>query len=476
MAQINYLIDPAGTVGVDGVTHTSMDSMFTSIEDDHSDLDGDGDNVEAQYQSTGTHPADTSSAILSGVTTSATNNITIKAVSGHECLGIWDDSKYRLDYQGTGDHAFRIEVDHTKIYDLASRRTTGNGYDTALSRAADYVQFFNCLGIIDKTSGSSSTDSVINSYSSEGEFTTDPFFVNCIAVGDEGDCTGLYIQGSGSYDYAAAYNCTVINCSTGIRDTRYYHGIFKNCISYNNSSVDYTGNFDDTYSTNNLSEDSTAPGSDPQTNASVTFVTDTYQPDGNGDAIGNGVNLYSDFTDDIAGNTRPSTGDWDIGAWVAATGGSTYQCEVTDELSISDSCAALLVVNVQTTDGISINDAVQGGQSIQLEVVDSFVSYDSVSASSIIQTQAEEQASFSDSIDSSMTFIFEVQDGVDLDDTVDSIMSLFANINDGMTLSEFVSILDVSDLPVSMTMAFTSKSGGVTFVSKSGNITFTTEN
>jgi hypothetical protein len=75
-------------------------------------------------------------------------------------------------------------------------------------------------------------------------------------------------------------------------------------------------------STDNISDHADAPGSNPRDSTTVSFVStstqDFHLSAADAAARGNGANLTSDpnyaFSDDIDGQTRPSSGAWDIGA------------------------------------------------------------------------------------------------------------------------------------------------------------------
>ena len=114
--------------------------------------------------------------------------------------------------------------------------------------------------------------------------------------------------------------CLADNCSTGFIGQSGYVATLKNNLAYNNTT-NYSGTAFHTNSTNNAASDgatNTPPGASPYTSDVVSgdFVDaaggDFHLSPTSG-LIGQGANLYSDFTTDIDGDTWPSSGAWDIG-------------------------------------------------------------------------------------------------------------------------------------------------------------------
>jgi hypothetical protein len=134
------------------------------------------------------------------------------------------------------------------------------------------------------------------------------FYDNCLGYGN---CEGI-LTNKNTGDFL--YNNTLTgNNSNGIY---LYPGssnaIVRNNIVYNNAqtAILFTGGSGHIF----------CPGSQPNCNvtANPSFVSPAehnYQLQSGSVARGVGVNLTSTFTTDIGGNTRPSSGNWDSGAW-----------------------------------------------------------------------------------------------------------------------------------------------------------------
>ena len=129
---------------------------------------------------------------------------------------------------------------------------------------------------------------------------------------------GIYYPYKSDFYY---YNNTIYDCENGLwinTDGSTVH--VKNNISIGNAADDYVfqSTTDHDY---NASSDSTATGANSVTGITTAIFEsitagseDLHLVSGASTVRGAGVNLYSTFTTDIDGDTRPSTGAWDIGA------------------------------------------------------------------------------------------------------------------------------------------------------------------
>ena len=124
-------------------------------------------------------------------------------------------------------------------------------------------------------------------------------------------------------------NCVVTGATLGV--VRSSLLTVKNTVSYNNTTNWGSGSYD-AGSSNNAT--SSATDDTPNANVGITGVTSAdfanaaandFHLSSGSVLRGAGVNLYSDFTTDIDGDTWPSSGAWDIGFdhYVAAGGSLT---------------------------------------------------------------------------------------------------------------------------------------------------------
>lgn len=148
---------------------------------------------------------------------------------------------------------------------------------------------------------------------------------NCLAL-DAAGSRGFGTNSNTWFGYEA-FNCVAVGCNQGFgggNATDRNQGVqLRNCLAYNCSTSFSTANgkWVATSSNNAASNGATVtpPGSSPYTSnvTSADFVDaagdDFHLASGSG-LIGAGANLYSDFTEDIDGDERPSSGAWDVGA------------------------------------------------------------------------------------------------------------------------------------------------------------------
>lgn len=302
------------------------------------DTDGGGDYTslsaaEAALPATLTEPytiecsgvaADTTAVSVSGIATSAINNLTING----EFSGFWDETKYRLaDANINQSSKLTVDIDYVSLRGLSVRKTK-SFYS---SGNAIYIQGSAGLAVVERCYAEAEIDGLWGAHcitwSALGASTKEvKLFNNILArrgvgTGASNPISNVYIA-TGS-DSCLIYNNVIVNSLL--------HGInifdiasFGTAQMYNNIIVDSAS---DDYGgirltkftrTNNISSDTTATG----TNSLINQVAaDLFTDPVNGDftlktgsnAIDAGVDLSSEFTTDIIGTTR--TTPWDIGAY-----------------------------------------------------------------------------------------------------------------------------------------------------------------
>lgn len=144
-----------------------------------------------------------------------------------------------------------------------------------------------------------------------------------------------------------AKNCIAVGCGVGFgNSTTSGAGSSRNCIAYNCSQRGFSQNwnFNGTCS-NDASSDTSASGTGSITGITSAAFADAANNDfhlSSGSVLrGAGVNLYSDFTTDIDGDTWPSSGAWDIGYdhYVAGGGGSEEELSATGAATATGAAA-----------------------------------------------------------------------------------------------------------------------------------------
>lgn len=147
---------------------------------------------------------------------------------------------------------------------------------------------------------------------------------NCIWPNTAGQTAFLYLQSGSGYS-CYAYNNTARTTQTAGQiylNAAGVSAVAKNCIATGAGSITcFSGTWNSgSAATNNVSTDSTAPGSNPKTSSTPSYVDaangDLHLAAGDTVAKDSGVDLSADanfpFSIDIDGQTR--SGTWDIGA------------------------------------------------------------------------------------------------------------------------------------------------------------------
>lgn len=244
------------------------------------------------------------------ITTYPGSKAIIRAVSGAENKGIKGAGFYiSTSYLYSSAIRFRVNGD---VLDIEARLTSTSTVNAAIKCDAAVTVH------TERTLAYSASSSNIFQGSSGS-----PFFYNCIAFGS-GANNGFV----DAYSKSTFKNCVAVNCGAGFNFTT-YNPVISNCIAYANTTS-YSGTGVPTGSNNAASDAAsvTPPGTSPLlTNVTssdfVNAAGDDYHLASGAILIGAGANLTTDFTDDIDGDTRPSTGAWDIGVdHYVSTGGA----------------------------------------------------------------------------------------------------------------------------------------------------------
>ena len=321
---------PSYTVCPSGCDYNTLNGAVADLEANHATP---ASPVTITISGTWSSP-DTTSVNITGITTSATNTVTITATGSARNNGTVQAGNYILGPASqtscmtlSGDNTYLI------IDGLIFRYTPGTfdigGTDAFVSEAIPQWIFKNNIFYLNPGGnfaygnknvieiGGATTGGTFKAYNN--------IFYNFANNSESSyECYGLNLtQYQGTY---YVYNNTSYGNDYGFNSSNTpTNSLFKNNISYNNTTADYTGTFS-TASTNNLSGDSTAPAYNTYyANATVTFVnagSNNFNLSASDTgATGNGANLSSDsylpFTTDITGATR--TVPWDIGAFKATS-------------------------------------------------------------------------------------------------------------------------------------------------------------
>jgi len=254
-------------------------------------------------------------AVISDWTTDADNYLYIYTPTSSSEVGVsqrhsgtWDDTKYHMEMD---DDVFQIYNSYVKVAGLQVRIIdTSPWVEGFRVNSAGYVWI---------------SDNIVKGAGPDSRW----------AIEIQDAVTGkiyvwnniCYKVANGINDYSGAgvkvyvYNNTFVNC----RDTGIATGSTSNMVAKNNivqgCPVGYAGTFDGA-SDYNISDLTDAPGSQSKQSTTVSFMHaadyDFHLALADTAAIYSGANLTNDselpFSDDIDGNSRLSTGAWDIGA------------------------------------------------------------------------------------------------------------------------------------------------------------------
>ena len=292
-------------VDTDGVSgdYPSLNAALDYYNVNRSDLVTRNEKALINCQAT-TGAADTTAVAVSGITTTATNDLTISGDG-------WD-----------GDYTRSV----TNVSNI-----TISGVDNVTISGLRLIDSFNGYDYSIRLMTHQSNIKIINNYIAPTAGGVDCFGIAFISGDDSGsfvannlidganagtDFIGLSLVSSTS-GKAVAYNNAIVNCSSiGINtvwdDGKVYNNIVVDCGECFNLAGNTNG------SSYNISSDGTHP---TDANSYTATATDLFTDPTNGDftlktgsaAINAGTDLSAYFTDDITGATRTQ---WDIGAFL----------------------------------------------------------------------------------------------------------------------------------------------------------------
>lgn len=315
---LSRYINPASDGG-DGTTNalTGANAAYASVNAAEAALPATlTDAYEFICETDGT--ADTSSVTFSGVTTTSTNKVTIKAVAPYRHSGTWNTGKFRISVANS--QPMSIQINYGWVDGLQCEKTSSNSGGNA------------CIGIGTVTGGNEVWVSECicrqagnNSFGEPGiqigNAARVVFIWNCIAYGTS---TAAVTSNAGISIVAGtvtAYSCTLINGYRGVNVTASGTGTFKNCYAHG-GSAGYVNAGTMTLTTCASSDTTGSAGLQSIAHSTSNFVNVTagsqdYHLVSGSALINVGTNTSGDaapmnFTTDIDGQTR--SGTWDVGA------------------------------------------------------------------------------------------------------------------------------------------------------------------
>ena len=342
MAVITRYVD-AGSSGGDGTTQNTSGtdaayaSLSAALAAESTDLVTAGDRLViicGGSDADSVAVADNAIGTIPGMTTSATNDITIQADDNHN--GVWDDTIYRLDNNGyRAPFSFPTNL-HVTVVGLQinqSRNASGGAGGNiirARSSGAGSGTLDRCLlrHTGSNVDGTGKCNGIITE-SLTGDFVLN--VRNCIIYDPPRNGFQMRMVDTSGGGALHALNCTVINAgangfNVAARSSSGGVGSLRNCIAQDCGINDFgsggSGASGTWTQTNNLSKDATATSTDTDSGAtSIINTTLTFRDAAAYDyhlaatdtaAIDAGVDLSGTFTHDIDGVAR--TGTFDIGA------------------------------------------------------------------------------------------------------------------------------------------------------------------
>ena len=338
MATYTKTVDPNGSAN-----YTSL----AAWEAGEQTLYSSGDIAVADCRRTGS-AKDTTTCLLAGWTAGVTPKIIVNESYRHE--GKWadqraSDSNYIYQLEVANANCINNQVVGTEVIGLCCRThtATANGKYTVIHVADGKFLLDSCI-----VRGQASATYWASCCYLYAATLTNAYAIirNCLVYDNHTTATAYYsiqIRFAATAPASEVSNCTVIGTT----------GIGMGCVNspllaQNNLFQGFTdGYYGTTYTAGSTNNCSSVSGDAPGSNA-VTG-TATFVDAANGDwhlaatdtvAKGAGANLYSSFTTDIDGQTRPASGAWCIGCDEYVSGGSPLAIEGTFAGSIVSSLAA----------------------------------------------------------------------------------------------------------------------------------------
>ena len=277
--------------------------------------------------------ADETPVNIPTVVTDAEHYIEIVAGEGHESTGIWDENTYRL--STTGSPTFNVFSNHVALRGVQVENTTAGGYKYVVyPRGANFVLDGCHVRRLNATdTGSTILKIAIESIQNENAAIRAR---NCIFEGDSPDTVSAVDFYGGGNPFVFFDNCTVVKTASGFSDNySSSNGVHvRNCLAYN--CPDPFHYISAESGSNNADDIGTAlsigfPGA---VHTASGFVAGSYRPVSDSDIGQAGLNLSSEFTVDISGQSRPADGGWTIGAFQAESSSpSQLDCDMSAHLN-----------------------------------------------------------------------------------------------------------------------------------------------
>lgn len=252
------------------------------------------------------------SVSIAGWTTDATRYIVVRPASGHRHNGTPQSGFFMKRNSGFGTAILAIGQQYTRVIGIDIENTASSDAK-CFEVTASNCQIDGCIG--KSTSGNPAF-----------RLTSGVVVTNSLAVGPG---QGFVVP---SFASATVYNSTAAGCSTGFLSGSSATFLARNCVAYN-CTTNWSGTFSGSSSHNATSTGSDdAPGADSVisvgSGAFVDAAGGNYHLASGSALIGVGVNLYSTFVNDVDGDTRPSSGPWDIGFDHRVSSGSSGNATV----------------------------------------------------------------------------------------------------------------------------------------------------
>lgn len=295
---IQVTVDTGGTGD-----YTSLNAAFAAIPADLQVADEQWDIT--CYATTGVY--DGTAATLSDKNSDSTRFV--RVIAGEDHGGAWQSAQYYIETGGFA-RSLSIQSPHTQVIGIQAQKNTSDNYNYTADVLTDFCLFDSCIFRSVGGGGSACT-----AFRFSNTITGQTYIRNCLFEGD-GTQLGCSCTSNGD-PLVTLQNCTVANCDRGFKGagTSSTNLQYVNCLAHN--CVDPFDNIKSGEGSNCADSlgDAVALGFANSIQTSSSFVAGTYQPSIGSDLEEAGLNLYSEFQSDIAGNTRPSSGGWTIGAF-----------------------------------------------------------------------------------------------------------------------------------------------------------------
>ena len=278
----------------------------------------DSGDVANPYAQVATNGSADSALTISGITTSSSAKIKIRAATPPK--GVWSSGLYRI--EGAAYKMLSISVDHVELYGIQIYGTTsGNTYGIYLTGQSSSSEILvdRCIIRFNDNNNSSYWRRGIRTYDTSVNLKVRNTIIYDARNSTNNACAGIYWNGGSA---AYIHNCTIHNCYFGIYSTDSTITV-KNTIT-NDCANGFSGSFsaNSDYNASDISGD--APGSNSRngTDGVVTFRDesgdDFHLGSTDSNARGNGTDLSTDanlaVTEDCDGTDLTDISSWNIGA------------------------------------------------------------------------------------------------------------------------------------------------------------------